>query len=110
MVSWLICTDYDCLVGSIVSIIGAFDVARTSNCALISTNTSSCCDMVYSTVFRYSVVALNEVVLWSVYACVFYSSLYMWSYLCEVSTTYYIIFLFYVVISLCMSVVCSQLS
>ena len=63
MVSEFIRTDYGCVVDWVGSIIGVFGVAMSSSCALISKNTSSCCAIVSSTVFKYSWVVLNEVVL-----------------------------------------------
>jgi hypothetical protein len=63
MVSEFTRTDYGCVVGYVVSIIGVLGVAMSSNCALISMNTSSCRDIASSTVFKYSWVVLNEVVL-----------------------------------------------
>jgi hypothetical protein len=86
-----------------VSIIGVLGVAVSSNCALISKNTSSCRAIVSSTVFKYSWVVLNEVVLWSVYVYRSYIVLCRLSYLCWVSYSYFIIYLFYAVISLCTS-------
>jgi hypothetical protein len=82
MVSEFIRTDYGCVVDWVGSIIGVFGVARSSSCALISKNTSSCRAIVSSTVFKYSWVVLNEVVLWSVYVYRSYIVLCRLSYLC----------------------------
>jgi hypothetical protein len=82
MVSEFIRTDYGCVVDWVGSIIGVFGVAMSSSCALISKNTSSCRAIVSSTVFKYSWVVLNEVVLWSVYVYRSYIVLCRLSYLC----------------------------
>jgi hypothetical protein len=82
MVSAFIRTDLDCVVCSVGSILGVFEVVMSSSCALISKNTSSCRAIVSSTVFKYSWVVLKEVVLWSVYVYISYIVLCRLSYLC----------------------------
>ena len=52
MVSEFTSTDYCRVIGLGGSVIGVLGVAMASSCALISTNTSSCPDIKFSTVLR----------------------------------------------------------